>query len=72
MERATLTLHRLTSMSQYDEARAWDPPVDDPRVVGDLVVNDLDRLPWFHKRYPQSLPGCTAAPRTAGHRGDSR
>src|SRR4051812_39030352 len=43
-------------MEAYDEARAWDPPVDDPRVLGDLVVNDLDRLPWFYKRYPQSLP----------------
>jgi hypothetical protein len=49
-------LHRLTSMGPYDEAHAWDPPVDDPRVLRDLVVNDLDRLPWFYKRYPQSLP----------------
>jgi hypothetical protein len=43
-------------MGPYDETCAWDPPVDDPRVVRDLVVNDLDRLPWFYKRYPQSLP----------------
>lgn len=43
-------------MGPYDEATAWDPPVDDPRVLRDLVVNDLDRLPWFYKRYPQSLP----------------
>ncbi len=43
-------------MGPYDEARAWDPPVDDPRVLRDLVVNDLDRLPWFYKRYRQSLP----------------
>jgi hypothetical protein len=55
-ETATQTLHRLTSMGEYDEAHAWDPPVDDPRVVRDLVVNDVDRLPWFYKRYPQSLP----------------
>jgi hypothetical protein len=56
VETATQTLHRLTSMRPHDEARAWDPPVDDPRVLRDLVVNDLDRLPWFYKRYPQSLP----------------
>jgi Nitroreductase family len=56
VERATQTLHRLTSMAEFDEASAWDPPVDDPRVVRDLVANDLDRLPWFYKRYPQSLP----------------
>jgi hypothetical protein len=43
-------------MGPYEEARAWDPPVDDPRVVRDLVVNDLDRLPWFYKRYSQPLP----------------
>jgi hypothetical protein len=43
-------------MGPYDEATAWDPPVDDPRVLRDLAVNDLDRLPWFYKRYPQSLP----------------
>jgi len=39
-----------------DESTAWDPPVDDPRVVSDLVANDLERLPWFYKRYPESLP----------------
>ncbi len=43
-------------MGPWDEARSWDPPVDDPRVVRDLVVNDLGRLPWFYKRYPRSLP----------------
>lgn len=57
METATQTLHRLTSMGPYDdEASWWDPPVDDPRVLRDLVVNDLDRLPWYYKRYPQPLP----------------
>jgi hypothetical protein len=56
VETATQTLHRLTSTGPYDEARAWEPPVDDPRVLRDLVVNDLDRLPWFYKRYGQSLP----------------
>jgi hypothetical protein len=31
-------------------------PADDPRVLQDLQVNDLGRLPWFVKRYPQRLP----------------
>ncbi len=53
MENATQTLHRLTS---YEPGREWDEPVDDPRVVQDLEVNDLDRLPWFTKRYEGSLP----------------
>ena len=53
METATQTLHRLTS---YEPGREWDEPVDDPRVVQDLEVNDLDRLPWFYKRYEGSLP----------------
>ena len=39
-----------------DPARWWDSPVDDPRVLRDLEVNDLDRLPWFYMRYPQTLP----------------
>jgi hypothetical protein len=47
------TLHRLTS---YEPGREWTDPVDDPHIVQDLEVNDLDRLPWFHKRYPSSLP----------------
>ncbi|MGZ4352218.1 MAG: nitroreductase family protein [Gaiellaceae bacterium] len=53
METATQTLHRLTS---YEPGREWTEPPDDPRVVQDLEVNDLDRLPWFFKRYARSLP----------------
>jgi hypothetical protein len=60
---ATQTLHRLTSYtwSWYEPAREddeliWSMPVDDPRVVHDLVPNDLDRFPWFFKRYAGSLP----------------
>jgi hypothetical protein len=53
VETATQTLHRLTS---YEPGREWDEPIDDPRVLQDLEVNDLDRLPWFFKRYAQSLP----------------
>ncbi|MEA2580213.1 MAG: hypothetical protein QOE83_1105 [Actinomycetota bacterium] len=53
VETATQLLHRLTS---YVPDREWDDPVDDPRVLQDLVVNDLDRLPWFYKRYERTLP----------------
>lgn len=53
METATQTLHRLTS---YEPGREWHVPVDDPRVLQDLQVNDLARLPWFFKRYAQRLP----------------
>ena len=56
METPTQALHRLTSYGPYDEETLWDPPVDDPRVVADLVVNDVERLPWFYKRYAGSLP----------------
>lgn len=53
METATQLLHRLTS---YEPGREWDEPVDDPRVVQDFESNDLDRLPWFFKRYEDELP----------------
>ena len=53
METATQTLHRLTA---YEPGREWDVPLDDPRIVQDLEVNDLDRLPWFYKRYEEPLP----------------
>ncbi len=53
METATQRLHRLTS---YEPGREWDEALDDPQVVQDLVVNDLDRLPWFYKRYEEGLP----------------
>jgi len=59
VETATQTLHRLTSYQAFDPGdpeRMWEPPVDDPRVRRDLVVNDIARLPWFNKRYPQPLP----------------
>ncbi len=52
METATQTLHRLTS---YEPGRGWDEPADDPRLVHDLEVNDLERFPWFLKRYTTSL-----------------
>jgi hypothetical protein len=66
VETATQTLHRLTS---YAAGREWTEPVDDPRVVQNLEVNDLARLPWFFKRYarplrrvalPRDLPPTTA------------
>jgi hypothetical protein len=52
-ETATQMLHRLTS---YEPGRHWTAPAGDPRVLQDLQVNDLARLPWFFKRYPQPLP----------------
>ena len=53
METPTQTLHRLTS---YASGRDRAEPADDPRVLQDLEVDDLSRLPWFHKRYDLSLP----------------
>jgi SagB-type dehydrogenase family enzyme len=53
METATQVLHRLTS---YEPGREWDVPIDDPRIRQDLVVNDIARLPWFFKRYPEPQP----------------
>ena len=53
METATQALHRLTS---YEPGREWTELVDDPRVVREFEANDLARLPWFFKRYAQSLP----------------
>ncbi len=62
METPTQTLHRLTSStwgwyepSREDDDLVWSVPVEDPRVLRDLVPNDLDRLPWFFKRYADSL-----------------
>ena len=52
-ETATQALHRLTS---YEPGRAWTDPPDDPRVLQDLQVNDMERFPWFFKRYSGPLP----------------
>lgn len=64
MENAAQTLHRLTS---YEPGREWTDPLPDPRIIQDLEVNDLSRLPLFHKRYalpsvplPSDLPPTTA------------
>jgi hypothetical protein len=56
VETATQTLHRLTSLEAWDEEHGWDPPVADPRVVTSFEPNDIERLPWFYKRYPDELP----------------
>lgn len=53
-ESASQLLHRLTS---YAPERDWTEPIADPRIVQDLEVNDLDRLPWWHKNYPDSAAG---------------
>jgi SagB-type dehydrogenase family enzyme len=45
-------LHRLTSFEPgQTEAVAMTP-----RVRNDFASNDLDRLPYFYKRYPPGLP----------------
>jgi hypothetical protein len=59
VETATQTYHRLTS---YAPGLEWDKPLDDPRLLQDLETNVIEKLPWFYKRYPQSLP-TTALPR---------
>jgi hypothetical protein len=53
VETATQALHRLTS---YEPGRDWDQPIDDPRVLQDLATNEIERLPWFYKRYAETLP----------------
>jgi hypothetical protein len=60
VETATQTLHRLTA---YEAGREWTALADDPRIVRDFEVMDVTRLPWFFKRYAQSLPRL-ALPRT--------
>jgi SagB-type dehydrogenase family enzyme len=53
VETATQLLHRLTS---YEPGREWHESPDDPRLVKGFEPNDLDRLPWFSKRYAGGLP----------------
>jgi SagB-type dehydrogenase family enzyme len=50
----TQELHRLTSYAPPPEN--WDKPPDDPRAVTSFEPNDLERLPWFYKRYSEELP----------------
>jgi hypothetical protein len=52
-ETPTQRLHRVTS---YDTEHEWDEPHDDPLALGDYVSNDVETLPWFFKRYDDSLP----------------
>ena len=52
MPTPTQELHRLTSYAPPWES--WDQAPDDPRAV-QFEPNDLERLPWFYKRYPQEL-----------------
>jgi SagB-type dehydrogenase family enzyme len=46
-------LHRLTS---YEPGRAWDVPIDDPRILQGLKTNDSGRNTPFVKQYPAALP----------------
>jgi hypothetical protein len=55
-ETVTQALHRLTCFPPDPE---WSDPIDvnaDARLVQDLEVLDLDRIPWPYKRYEQELP----------------
>jgi hypothetical protein len=49
----TQELHRLTSYAPPWDS--WDKPADDPRVVTSFEPNDIERLPWFYKRYGSEL-----------------
>lgn len=51
-ERPSALLHRLTS---YELGRDWTEAAADERLVKSFEPNDLDRLPWFYKRYPPGL-----------------
>jgi hypothetical protein len=59
METATQILHRLTSYSA-DWEREWQEP-SNPQLAR-FDVNDMERVPWFYKRYGEGLPR-TALPR---------
>jgi hypothetical protein len=50
----TQELHRLTSYAPPWDS--WDKPANDPRVVTSFEPNDIERLPWFYKRYAADLP----------------
>jgi nitroreductase family protein len=55
-ETLTQALHRLTS---YPPDPDWDDPIDvsaDPRMVQDLEILELDRIPWPYKRYGDDVP----------------
>jgi hypothetical protein len=52
-ETTTQLLHRLTS---YEPGRDWEEAIEDPRLVQDFVGTDIDRLPYFYKRYADGLP----------------
>jgi hypothetical protein len=49
----TEVLHRLTS---YEPGRAWDAPVNDPRILQGLKTNDSGRNTPLVKQYPATLP----------------
>ena len=53
METATQALHRLTA---YEPGREWTDVPDDPRAAQGFETDDLDRFPWFYKRYAEPLP----------------
>jgi hypothetical protein len=48
----TEVLHRLTS---YEPGRAWDAPLNDPRILQGLKTNDSERNTPFVKQYATTL-----------------
>src|SRR5919108_1349549 len=54
-ETVTQTLHRLTSFPSDPD---WADPIDvsaDERLVQNLKIVDLERIPWPYKRYEEDL-----------------
>ncbi|HEY6962024.1 MAG TPA: nitroreductase family protein [Gaiellaceae bacterium] len=53
METPTQRLHRVTS---YAAGGDWEAPPDDPLALTGYTPSDTDTVPWFSKRYDESLP----------------
>src|SRR5262249_14455121 len=53
METAAQRLHRVTS---YAPGEDWEAPPDDPLALTGFQPTDLEKHPWFYKRYASNLP----------------
>ncbi len=53
MATPTQELHRVTSYAPPVDD--WDKPPDHPLAVTSFASNDVERLPWFYKRYGSEL-----------------
>src|SRR5947209_20559621 len=52
-ETPTQRLHRASS---YRPDVDWEAPPDDPLALTGFTPTDITTLPWFYKRYDESLP----------------